>query len=344
MSHNLEITERGASLLYNRQEGSVWHRLGTPIDGAFTAAEAVKQAIGEWEVETSPIYHKVMGNGLDGKQFASFKAVPDKVVIRRSDNNETLGLATKNYVAIQNRYGFSFFDSLVDQGEAKYTSAGVLGNGYRTFLVASTKGQIHIGGEDTIEPFVVLDLPHTGKDAAQYCLSGVRPICQNTLQASINGAQNVGRIRHRGNVEAKLKMAAELLKNAGVYYSELGKACKFLSGIQVESDKEVRSYITYAITGKRLEWLDAVEKEEIGIRNQNRINEAQRLFEGAGRGSSLSTTRRTWWGAYNAVTELVDHRIAAGRKKELEYAGYGVGKEIKERAFTQALKFATKSN
>ncbi len=340
--HNLEMTERGATLIYNRQQGSVWHRLGTPVEGEF-AAECVSQAIGDWEVETSPLYHRVQNSGTDGKEFASFKMVPDQVVIRRSDNKVKIGMATKNYVPIQNRFGFSFFDKLVQEGEAKYTSAGVLGNGERVFLVASTKGQIHIGGEDTVEPFVVLDLPHTGKDAAQYCLSSVRPICQNTLNGAIAGANHIGRIRHRGDVKAKLEMAGEILKTAGAYYSEFGAACRFMSGQMVDSEESLRDYITYAVTGKRLDWLSVSERDEIGVRNQNRIMEAQRLFDGGGRGSSLKTTRGTWWGAYNAMTELVDHRIAAGRKKELQYAGYGAGKEIKERAFTQALKHATKS-
>ena len=103
--HNLEMTERGATLIYNRQQGSVWHRLGTPVEGEF-AAECVSQAIGDWEVETSPLYHRVQNSGTDGKEFASFKMVPDQVVIRRSDNKVKIGMATKNYVPIQNRFGF----------------------------------------------------------------------------------------------------------------------------------------------------------------------------------------------------------------------------------------------
>jgi len=342
MSHNLEITDRGASFVYNQNHGSVWHRLGTPVSGEF-AADCVKEAIGTWQVETTPVYQKIRCDGLDGEPFTKYRKDEGQVHIIRSDNQAILGRATHNYVPIQNEYGFSFFDSLVRDGKAKYTSAGVLGNGYRVFLVAATKNQIHIGGEDTVEPFVVLDLPHTGKDSAQYFLSSVRPVCQNTLNASISGASNIGKIRHRGNVEAKLELAGRLLGQAGKYFDELGGAFRWLAGVEVKSEKVLTEYLIETFTGRKLDWLRMMDDEEIGVRTQNKINTSKRLFDGRGRGSNFKTARGTWWGAYNAVTELIDHRVAANRKKELEYAGYGAGREVKERALTCALQYATKS-
>lgn len=47
----------------------------------------------------------------------------------------------------------------------------------------------------------------------------------------------------------------------------------------------------------------------------------------------MKHVRGTLWGAYNAVTEYVDHDKGADN---LSYMAFGRGSEIKQRAFTNA--------
>lgn len=62
------------------------------------------------------------------------------------------------------------------------------------------------------------------------------------------------------------------------------------------------------------------------------------LYQGAGMGAELTSSRNTAWGLVNAVTEYVDHhRRARSRDHRLDSAWFGQGSQLKTRALNQAL-------
>jgi len=64
----------------------------------------------------------------------------------------------------------------------------------------------------------------------------------------------------------------------------------------------------------------------------------QELFED-GRGANLPKVRGTLWGAYNAITEFVDHTRGRTEETRLEAAWFGAGKVTKEKAHEVAVSF-----
>src|SRR5207302_5096346 len=97
----------------------------------------------------------------------------------------------------------------------------------------------------------------------------------------------------------------------------------------------IRDYATRVLVGD-----DAEKFEELSSVAQRGILRVEELHEN-GRGSDIKSVRGTLWGAYNAVTEFVDHDRA---KESLGFLLDGRGAEIKQRAFTVAQELAKVHN
>ena len=57
-------------------------------------------------------------------------------------------------------------------------------------------------------------------------------------------------------------------------------------------------------------------------------------------GQDLNTAKGTWWGALNAVTHVVDHKLGHERETALRSAWFGQKSTYKRRAFDLALERA----
>ena len=94
-------------------------------------------------------------------------------------------------------------------------------------------------------------------------------------------------------------------------------------------------------------------KEETRSRAPARLERLTALYE-TGAGNELAGVRGTWWAAFNAVTQYVDHEIPtavrgsegmddadkalATRSKRFEASQSGSGAEFKDEAFSLALE------
>ncbi len=68
------------------------------------------------------------------------------------------------------------------------------------------------------------------------------------------------------------------------------------------------------------------------------VQQLHELYQGAGMGSELDSSRDTAWGLVNAVTEFVDHhRRARSQDYRLDSAWFGQGAQLKAQALNQAL-------
>jgi hypothetical protein len=103
----------------------------------------------------------------------------------------------------QNRDVFAFADELIGSGRVKcaYETAGSLFNGRRVFmLVTMPKGRI-VG--DEYQPYLCLSNAHDGSACLQVFLTGIRVVCNNTLQAALNTAKRKIAIRHLSAMERR---------------------------------------------------------------------------------------------------------------------------------------------
>lgn len=180
-----------------------WHGQGIIIEDAPTSEEAIKIAGLDWEVNQEPIYLQ------DGTQIeGSYANV-------RSSDGKPLGIVGERYKVVQNVDAFAFTDALLGEG-VKYETAGSLKDGKVIWMLAKMPEQVEILG-DKIDPYMVFTNTHDGSGAVRVCMTPVRVVCNNTLNAAMNRAKRVWSARHTGSIKSKLDDAKETLQFANRY-------------------------------------------------------------------------------------------------------------------------------
>lgn len=74
--------------------------------------------------------------------------------------------------------------------------------------------------------------------------------------------------------------------------------------------------------------------------NHKAIQNVLQLYQGQGKGSNLVSSDGTAWGLLNGVTEYVDtYRRAKNNDYRIDSAWWGIGAQIKEKAFEKTIMF-----
>lgn len=313
MGHNINSRNGKASFMYYGE--APWHRLGTRLDQPATAQEAIETAGLDFTVEKVAIK-------TDPGDFP----VPRYYATVRTDTKIVLGVVGSRYTPIQNRDAFITFDALVGGGEAIYHTAGALGEGERIWILAKLPDFIRVNGNDVVEKFLLLTNSHDGTAPVRVKLTPIRVVCQNTLSVALSGSEQEVRIRHTNGAEAKLAHAHEILGLTNHLYGQLETIFRGMAQKKVDQ-REASRYVT------------GVFRNDPPILSTNRLKPVHdKIFELMETGSGSGESRGTLWGAYNAVTEYVDHvrrsRVLDGR--HLNSVWFGRGEKIKKRAFQVA--------
>jgi len=324
MSHNLATTNGQTSMMYAGE--TPWHGLGTKLDQPVTAAEAIEAAGLNYEVE------------LRSLTAADEIPVPDRKAVIRCDSQEVLGVVGSSYRPVQNHQCFGFLDAVVADGQLRYHTAGALGKGEKVWMLAKLPGEIRVkDSEDVTEQYLLLSNSHDGSSALRVFFTPIRVVCANTLGAAERRGRKQGiSIVHKGNLEAKVSEAQEILGLAKRFYDDLGQHIDRLAS-HYPSQKQLDDYFAALYPDR---------PDTKNRRAENVRKDLFRLFED-GRGQGIPEIRLSTWAAFNAVTEFVDHhRSTRGRtpkdraSRRLESAWFGSGASLKARAWTAALEMA----
>ena len=275
------------TLAYVADRGTPWHGLGTPVDGLMTAGDALSASGLDWDVERKNI--RVVG----GEIFA------DKYATVRSSDGAPLGIVGNRYQIIQNRDAFAFADNLVDSGEAKYETAGSLWGGKRVFLSMELGHlDINVPGDDSdVKMFLMVTNNHDGGGAAEAVITPVRTVCQNTLTAAIASAKSRFRIRHTGNIDAKMLAARDALGITFKYAEDFAKLAERMA-LKTIADEQVLEILRNAVFPVDA---DAVSEEVLAD------HPSTLAFENYLTSDTMDSIRGTVWGAYNGIAEFIDY-------------------------------------
>ena len=201
MAHNLNIHNGRASMMYVGD--APWHKLGVKLPKLATSAEAIEAAGLDYEVHKKQLFCKPNGRHL--------VEVPRSFCTVRRDTEAVLGIVGDRYTVLQNEDAFTFFDSLVGTGEAIFETAGALGQGESIWLLAKLPGYIRVGRNDEVKKYLLLTNSHDGKSMVRAKLTPVRVVCNNTLSAALEGAEQEVRIRHTPSAVDRLEEAHKIL-------------------------------------------------------------------------------------------------------------------------------------
>jgi phage/plasmid-like protein (TIGR03299 family) len=325
MAHNLATTNGRTAMMFCGEEP--WHKLGTKLENPATAAEAIEAAGLNYQVELVPLFTQ------DGNQ------VPKRQGVIRADNHQVLGTVGQGYTLIQNAECFGFLDAVVADGGLRYHTAGALGQGERTWMLAKLPGSIRVKNTDDItDKFLLLHNSHDGSSALRVHFTPIRVVCQNTLAiAERNGRGQGISIMHKGDLGTKVRQAQEVL----------GLATRFYDDIQIKIDHLASYFPTHTQLEGFFKTLYPDPAEGKNKRAENVRAEMFRLFE-QGIGQDIPGIRHTAWAALHAVTEYVDHRRPTRGQSEWEKTNgrlqslwFGSGSRLKAKAWDLALAMAS---
>lgn len=263
-----------------------WHNLGQKVDGAMTSDECIRLAGLDYTVERARVCAHI-----DGKDYL----IPDKFATYRSDTKETFGVVSGRYEIVQNTDAFRFFDSITGQKEAIYETAGALGKGEKIFITAKMPGYIRINGTDDItEKYVLLTNTHDGSGAVIACVTPIRVVCSNTLNAALKNMTNKVSVRHTTNANINLENAHKLMGISHKYFEEVNQMFNHIAK-KVMDDKTAKHLIEQVFKS---------EKED--SKRVDNIREAVWMSYNTGVGQK--EILGTGWGLYNGITHYLDHK------------------------------------
>jgi phage/plasmid-like protein (TIGR03299 family) len=272
-----------------------WHGIGAVLDGVLTSGEAIKAARLEWIVEQTQVF--------TANNWA--EPIPGFLANVRSDTKEALGIVSERYCVAQNKDVFAFADELIGNGRVKcaYETAGSLFNGRRIFmLVNMPKGRI-VG--DEYQPYLCLSNAHDGTACLQVFLTGIRVVCNNTLQAALHTAKRKISIRHLSMMEQRKEEALKTMGAASKYFHDLEAFAYELAGKKVNISKALDRLFP-ALREMTKRQLESNREVKEVIKNLFKQKEDLQNFKG------------TTWGAYQAIADYRSN--AEPRRKTKTYA------------------------
>ncbi len=288
MAHELEILNGQASFVSHREPA--WHQLGTIVDNAMTAQEALTLGGLDWQVKMTPATVQIAG------QLVS---VPERMVTYRDDPLTgapvPLGVVGSYYRPIQNADAFDLLDDIVDQSGANYETAGVLRNGSLVFMTMAMPEGTKVGGTDPIGLYLSAVTSHDGTTACQVIVTPVRIVCANTARMALTSAPSIMKIRHSASAPARIAEARLVLGITTRYMDEWSDIANRLADIDM-TNTEVDSFLAEM-------WPDGDSKNS-ATRSENIRSEVSAIYHTA---ETQQTIKGNAWGAYNAVTEYFDH-------------------------------------
>lgn len=302
-----------------------WHNLGKRFIEAPSLDEAIVAAGLNWKVTTEPV-------------FAANGQKAPALLIRRDMDQSILGVVGTTYKPLQNDKAFEFFRPFIDSKMASIECAGSLRMGKRVFVLAKISSDpLVIKGNDTVEKYILLSNSHDGTLAVRVGFTPIRVVCANTLAMAHNSAASkLIRVRHSGNVETNLEKIRETMNLANREFEATAEQYRFLASREINSS-DLEKYIKLVFaTKKQMAETDNVDELNSGDRVKNKIIN---LFEN-GRGQNLPETRRTFFSAYNAVTEYLQYERGEDAQVRLDNAWFGQGYNLNKKALEVAMAMA----
>lgn len=249
------------------------------------------------------------------------KTAREAITLARLDNGDGPGLAGTSDEPLKTGDAFAFFDALVEQQEAVYETAGVLGPGDSVWILAKLPGYIKVHHNDIVNKYLLLTGSHNGTSHVRVKLTPIRAVCNNSLTSTFRGAEDI----HISNTHHALQdseQAVEALKLSSSLYERLDVMFNTMAARKITAE-QLRDYV---------EALVPDNQEAENDPRTEAIRERVLQLHDSGRGADLS--RGTLWGALNSVTEYADHVMVGGDStNRLNSIWFGRGEQLKLKAF-----------
>jgi len=325
MSHDLHYNEQTQRHSFVSAKEVPWHKLGQIVDHTMTAEEAICEADLCFDVEKRPILRD------DNIPLENWMET------RRMDTGTTLGLVGKNYMVIQNKDCFTFFDQIVGEGKAIFETAGALKKGEQVFITAKLPDEIVVAKDDIIQNYIALVTSHDMSLALTAFFTPVRIVCNNTLNAALRDNLNRVYLRHTSGIKEQMWEAARIMGLNSKYLDNLGLTFNELAEKPI-TDKEMEKMIGEVFLNNEEKKAMLMDGDaEISTRKANTIRSVIEYYLGD---PTMDTIRGTKYGVYNAITGYFQNvkEYSSDDLKMKNIVLHGTAYKYAQKAFNMLIK------
>lgn len=318
MAHELDITEGEASFADSRAAANgqvdAWHKLGQTIGRTMTADEALELSnMKGWDVRKVPLRadlnpaRGVDGNGATLRSEADMVEVPGRFLVVRNNpitgKIDPLGVVGSKWGPFQNEETTDLLYDITEQSGAHIETIGALNGGRQTFV--SMRMPDHMewtspvdGSTDITELYLTILNHHDGLGSLRAIIAPVRVVCANTQRAAEGMAVSSVSLRHTGSPASKLAEVRHVLGITFAYQDTY--AAEVQAMVAAERDDEFVRGVLNDVFG-----VGDAETERARAGRIERASAVMELYRSPG--PTTAPWYGTAYGAYNAVTEYLDH-------------------------------------
>lgn len=303
-----------------------WHKLGTVVQEAPNAEQAIELAGLNWKVEKKPLLFQHDNNGVETDFYG---------LVRETDQ-KCYGVVKNQYTVLQNSESFDFFNPFIESGLARFETAGALHDGVNVWILASlNKAPLEIVEGDYVVKYLLLSNNHSGKRAVRVGFTPVRVVCANTLMMAMNSKQSsLMRVQHSKSVVSDIEKLRDIVNIADAQFEATGEQYRKLAHTNINQEDLKKFVKMVFFSSAKHENRGETERQKVLIEKMNET--IQNLFE-AGKGAELH--RGTAWGLYNAATEYLSYGSGKDDSSRLNSLWFGKNQEVNLRAFQAARSF-----
>ena len=325
-----------------------WHGLGNQLTQNQPIEVWAQQAGMDWRIETSDVSYMAKNN----RGQSIIMPYEEQRVLYRSDTHVPLSVVSQRYQEVQPMEILEFYRDLTEQSGFELETAGILKGGKKFWALARTGQSTALKGKDVSHGYILLATACDGSLATTAQFTNIRVVCNNTLAIALrgqSGSAGVVKVPHSTKFDAdKVKQQLGVSVRA---WEEHMYEMKQLSQRKV-TQGEAAAYFDAVFNNTSLSSADQEENiiqfyrniatpnpaKEKSEPNGRAMNKAMIMFNGQGRGATLSSAKDTAYGLLCSITEFADHeRRAMSTDHRLDSAWFGAGANLKQRGLEQAL-------
>ena len=270
--------------------------IGVDVQAAHSLETAINVSGLNFEVAKHPLSFMIQVPQQLGTQTILVDVphpYPNQFATVRTDTLEPLGIVGKDYQILQNLEAFDFLDSLV--GDAKFETAGLYGNGAKSFITMSTEPMKIL--DDEFAPYILFTNSFDGSGAVRVMFTPIRVFCSNALVRAIKNATNKLSIRHSSNLQSRLDNARYVLLNNTNYLNALKTEAEKLAVTPFSAE-------AFEALARSLFPVNKEDSELIQVRNEAQVEALLRAY----RQDDLQNFNNTAYKVVQAVADFESHK------------------------------------
>ena len=246
-----------------------------------------------------------------------------------------MGVVGPQYRPLQNKDALKWFEPWTENKLIALNTAGSLQNGKKVWVLGQVVKDtiMDITGQDTVAKFVMLSNSHDGTAAVRVGLTPIRIVCCNTLYMAHHSSKSkLVRIRHTSQMERNLEAMRDIIDLVNNDFNATAEQYKWLTTRHI-NQKDLRKYVRVLLQGEK----DAeLPYDDVSTRTKNVIAKIEARMDMPNQKISSGS----WWAAYNAFNEYLNHEHGRNVDNRLSNLWFGQNATLNKQAFELAMNMA----